>query len=119
MAPGFAELLRAFDIGEMPGKERGRRSARISQVERDVWDALLAIVVRERRGDRPVGVGLGEQLLGFLLEGLDGVGAGGPAQRGLIAAASWISALASLAGSPPCNPFIFFQAVTVCLVFSA
>jgi len=33
--------------------------------------------------------------------------------------ASVISALASFAGSPPCNPFIFFQAATVCLVFPA
>src|SRR3954469_3808210 len=33
--------------------------------------------------------------------------------------ASWTRALASLAGSPPCKPFIPFQAVMVCLVFSA
>src|SRR4051812_23813733 len=33
--------------------------------------------------------------------------------------ASWTSALASLAGSPPCKPLIFFHAATVCLVVSA
>jgi hypothetical protein len=66
-----------------------------------------------------VGTGLGNQVIGLLLEGLDGVGAGGPAQRGWSLPASVIIALASFAGSPPCNPFIFFQAVTVCLVFSA
>ena len=42
---------------------------------------LLDVVVGERRGQLPVGVGLGEQVPGLLLEGRDGVGAGGPAQR--------------------------------------
>ena len=80
---------------------------------------LPGVVVCERRGQCTVGTRLGKQLLGLLLEGLDGVGAGGPAQRGSELPASVISALASFAGSPPCNPFIFFQAATVCLVFSA
>ncbi len=67
-----------------------------------------------------MGVGLGEQILGLLLEGLDGVGAGGQAQRRLVlSSASWTSAAASLAGSPPCWPFMPFQAATVCVVFSA
>jgi hypothetical protein len=48
-----------------------------------------------------VGVGLAEQGR-FLLKGLDGVGARGPAQRRFPASISWIKALASLAGSPPC-----------------
>ena len=46
----------------------------------------LGVVVHERRGQRAVGVGLGHQLLRLLLEGLDGVGAGRPAQRRLVAA---------------------------------
>jgi len=33
--------------------------------------------------------------------------------------ASCISALASLAGSPPCKPFIFFKPATVSRVFAA
>src|SRR5689334_13937666 len=42
------------------------------------------VVVGQRRGQVTVGVGLGEQLVGLLLEGGDGVGAGRPAQRRLV-----------------------------------
>jgi hypothetical protein len=66
-----------------------------------------------------VGIHLGEQILRFLLDAGDGVGAGDPAHRGLLWPASWTSAFASLAGSPPCWPFMLFHAVTVCLVRSA
>src|SRR3954468_9451898 len=44
---------------------------------------LLRLVVREGRGERAMRVGLGEQFVGLLLERLDSVGTGGPAQRGL------------------------------------
>src|SRR3954454_13773970 len=37
----------------------------------------------------------------------------GQRSGGLAWLASWIRALASLSGSPPCRPFIFFQALTV------
>jgi hypothetical protein len=66
-----------------------------------------------------VGVGLGEQGLGFLLDGLDGVGAGGPAQRWLVLVGELDQRTGELGGSPPCLPFIPFQAVTVCSVRSS
>src|SRR5437868_13762192 len=44
----------------------------------------VRVVVCEGRGQLPVGVGLGAQKLGLMLEGLDSVGAGGPAQRRLV-----------------------------------
>src|SRR5687768_1474322 len=45
---------------------------------------LSGVVVRQRAGQVAVGVGLGEQKVGLLLESGDGVGAGGPAQRRLV-----------------------------------
>lgn len=46
------------------------------------WNRSLGarVVVRERRGQFAVGVGLGEQVFSLLFDGLDGVGTGGPAQ---------------------------------------
>ena len=66
-----------------------------------------------------VGVGLGEQVVGLLLDSRDSVGAGHEAQRRLVLSASRTSAAASLAGSPPCRPFMLFQAATVSRVRSA
>ena len=46
------------------------------------WSAVrLGVRVGEGGRQLPMGVGLVEQGLGFMLEGLDGVGARGPAQR--------------------------------------
>ena len=44
----------------------------------------LGLVDRERRRQVAVGIDLREQLLGLLLDGCDGVGAGNPAQRRLL-----------------------------------
>ena len=42
------------------------------------------VVVREGAGKLPVGVGLGEQVVGLLLDRGDGVGSGDPPQRGRV-----------------------------------
>src|SRR4051812_40634818 len=47
---------------------------------------VARVVVRERRGQFAVGVGLGKQVFGLLFDGLDGVGTGDPAQRWLVLA---------------------------------
>src|SRR5260221_14683309 len=46
----------------------------------------VRVVVRERRRQVPLGVGLGEQTLGLLLQVFDGVGTSAPAERGLVLA---------------------------------
>jgi hypothetical protein len=58
----------------------------------------FGFVVCERRGQLPVGFGLGEQVARFLLEGSHRVGTGGPAKWRFVLARSWISALAGMAG---------------------
>ena len=66
-----------------------------------------------------MGVGLGEQVLAFCSKVSTASAPAAQRSGGSSWLASWTSAVASLAGSPPCKPFILFQAVTVCLVFSA
>src|SRR5438874_7702855 len=60
----------------------------------------IRVVVRERRRQFPVGVGLGEQTLGLLLQVFDGVGTGGPAQRRLVLARQLNQRLGELGGIP-------------------
>src|SRR5947209_7519930 len=57
-----------------------------SSEELFLWNGGLGpcVVVRERRGQFAVGVGLGEQVFGLLFDGLDSIGTGGPAQRRLV-----------------------------------
>jgi hypothetical protein len=75
--------------------------------------------VGERRGQVTVGVDLGQEVLGLLLDGLDGVGAGDPAQRRLVPARELDQGVGELGGSLPCCPFMLFQTATVCSVRSA
>ena len=51
-----------------------------------------------------MGVGLGEQGLGLLFDGLDGVGAGGPAKRGLVLASELDQRLGELDGVAALQP---------------
>jgi hypothetical protein len=76
------------------------------------------VLVGEAAGQFAMGVGLGEQVAALVLEGRDGVGAANRS-GGSSWLASVISASASLAGSPPCKPFMLFQLATVCSVRSA
>src|SRR3954447_1798952 len=95
------------------------------------------VVVAQAPRQLAVRVDLGEQQTGLLLDALDGVLAGDPAQPRLLArwqlrprpgaqrsggsspSASSTSARASLAGSPACRPFIACQAGIVSAVRSA
>src|SRR5205807_1704834 len=58
----------------------------------------VRIVVRERRRQFPVGVGLGEQVVGFLLNGRDGVGSCCPAKRRFVLARELNQRLGELSG---------------------
>jgi len=66
-----------------------------------------------------MGVGLGEELVGLLLGRGHGVGPGIQRTGGSSRAISCTRVRPSLAGSPPCWPFIAFQALMVCRVRSA
>src|SRR3954452_18469568 len=58
------------------------------------------VVVVQRRRQLPVGVGLGEQGVGLLLDRADGVGAGGPPWRWLLGAGELHQGRGELGGVP-------------------
>jgi hypothetical protein len=74
------------------------------------------VVVGEVAGQLAVGVGLGQEVLGLLLDSFDRVGAGREAQRRLVLACELDQRAGELGGSPACWPFMPFQAAMVCLV---
>jgi len=76
-------------------------------------------VVGEVAGQFAVGAGLGEEVLGLLLDSGDRVGAGHEAQRQLALARELDQRVGELGGVTAWRPFMAFQAATVCLVRSA
>src|SRR3954470_24897421 len=83
---------------------------------------VARVVVRERRGQFAVGVGLGKQVFGLLFDGLDGVGTGGPAQRRLVLARKLnerlgelgrVTALQAVHSFPSCDGLSGFIGVVV------
>jgi hypothetical protein len=68
------------------------------------------LVDRERRRQVAVGIDLGEQFAGLLLDGRDRIRACNQRSGGCSWSTTVTSAFASFAGSPPCLPLIASQA---------
>jgi hypothetical protein len=92
---------------EYPARRRRAQATR-----RSARRSTRPIVVRERGGQRAVCVDLGEQILGLVLDRRNCIGSCDEAERsgGVSSSVIVTSAAASLAGSPPCWPFMLRHA---------
>jgi hypothetical protein len=97
-----------------------RPDARFSLlVLRPLFAGESGVVLREVAGQVAVGSACSRSSLAQFSKVATASAPAGKRSGGSSRAARWTSASASLAGSPPCRPFMLFHAATVCSVRSA